>query len=286
MMEQAPGVYRHRVGSFTVTALNDGGGDLPFAAMPALPEDEAKALLAQAFRPPVARTTVNTFLVQGGGRTVLIDTGAGGSFGPTAGKLPVNMAAAGIKPGDIDLLLLTHLHGDHTGGMVQDGAAVFPNAAVGVPEGEMAYWLDDTNAAKVPEARRGGFASAQAALAPYKDRLIILGANEAAPGITPIPLPGHTPGHTGFRITDGSEALLIWADLIHLQDIQGPRPEIGLAFDVDGPQATATRLRTLDMAATDRLLVAGMHLHFPAFHHVARAGQGYALMPEMWALNP
>ena len=283
MTEQAPGFYRQCVGGFVVTALNDGGGDLPFAALPGITPEDAKALLAHAFRPPVARTTVNTFLVQGGGRTVLIDTGAGGSFGPTAGKLPASMAAAGIEPGDVDLVLLTHLHGDHTGGLVRDGAAVFPNAAVGVAEAETAYWLDDANAAKVPEARRGGFASAKAALAPYMDRLQMLGTGPAAPGVTPVPLPGHTPGHTGFRVEDGGEAVLIWGDVLHLQDIQGPRPDLGLAFDVDGQQATDTRLRTLDMAAADRLLVAGMHLHFPAFHHVARAGNGYALVPEMWA---
>ena len=285
-MDQAPGFYRHRIGSVVVTALNDGGGDLPFAALLGIIPEDAQTLLAQSFRPPVGRTTVNTFLVQAAGRTVLIDTGAGASFGPTAGKLPANLAAAGVAPGDIDLVLLTHLHGDHTGGLVHNGTAVFPNAAVGVAEAEFAYWLDDANAAKVPEARRGGFATAKAALAPYMGRLHTLTSAPAAPGITPVPLPGHTPGHTGFRIKDGDAALLIWGDVIHLQDIQGPRPEIGLAFDIDMQKATETRQHTLDMAASERLLVAGMHLSFPAFHHVARAGSGYRLEPVMWAPTP
>lgn len=282
MMDQVPGFYRRRVGDLTVTVLNDGFLDLPFAAMPAITAEDAAALLAQAFRPPVGRTTVSAFLVQGGGRTVLIDTGAGALFGPTMGRLPANLAASGVAPGDIDTVLLTHMHGDHLGGLTHDGTAAFPNAAVMAAEAERAFWLD-TDPASAPEGMRSTIATAQAAIAPYKDRLSTFGTAPVAPGITPVPLPGHTPGHTGFRIGDGADALLIWADVIHLQDIQGPRPEIGLVFDADPEGAIATRQRVLDMAASERMLVAGMHLHFPTFHHVARVGQGYALVPEMWS---
>lgn len=286
MTEQAPGFYRRTVGDVVVTALNDGYIDLPFAAFPALAPADATALLAVAFRPPVARTTVGCYLVQGGGRTVLIDTGAGTLFGPTMGRLPTNLQAAGVQPGDIDLVLLTHAHGDHVGGLARDGAAVFPKAQVAMADAERSFWLD-SDASTMPEARRDAFKGAQAtvraALAPYMDRMT---GFDAGPGITPVPLPGHTPGHTGFRIGEGAEALLIWGDVIHVQDIQAPRPEAGLVFDTNPEQAIETRERVLDLAANERLLIAGMHLHFPTFHHVARVGQGYALVPEMWSPTP
>lgn len=286
MMEQAPGFYRRTVGEMVVTAVNDGFIDLPYAAFPSLAPEDITALLAAAFRPPVARTTVGTYLVQGGGRTVLIDTGAGTSFGPTMGRLPANLAAAGVQPGDIDLVLLTHAHGDHIGGLVRDGAAAFPKAQVAMAEAERGFWMD-SDPGVMPEAMRGAFTRTQAAvqdvLAAYGDRMVGLAAT---PGITPVPLPGHTPGHTGFRIGEGAEALLIWGDVIHVQDIQGPRPDAGLMFDSNPAQATETRSRVLDMAAKDRLLIAGMHLNFPSFHHVARMGQGYALVPEMWSPTP
>ena len=282
MTDQGPGFYRRSVGDLTVTVLNDGFIDLPFGAMPAITPEDAAALLAHAFRPPVGRTTVSAFLVQGGGRTVLIDTGAGTLFGPTMGRLPANLAAAGVAPADIGTVLLTHMHGDHLGGLTHGGTAVFPNATVMAAEAERAFWLD-ADPASVPEGMRNTVVTAQASLAPYKDRLSTFGTTSIAPGITPVPLPGHTPGHTGFRIGDGTDAVLIWADVIHLQDIQAPRPEIGLVFDTDPAGAIATRQRVLDMAASERMLVAGMHLHFPTFHHVARAGQGYALLPEMWS---
>lgn len=286
MTEQAPGFYRRKVGDVVVTAVNDGFIDLPFAAFPGLADADATALLAAAFRPPVARTMVGCYLVQGGGRTVLIDTGAGTLFGPTMGRLPANLQAAGVQPGDIDLILLTHAHGDHVGGLTRDGAAVFPKAQVAMAEAERSFWLDG-DASAMPEGKRDAFkgaqASVRAALAPYMDRTV---GFDAAPGITPVPLPGHTPGHTGFRIGEGADAVLIWGDVIHVQDIQAPRPEVGLMFDTNPEQAIETRKRALDMAANERLLIAGMHLHFPTFHHVARVGGGYALVPEMWSPTP
>jgi glyoxylase-like metal-dependent hydrolase (beta-lactamase superfamily II) len=102
------------------------------------------------------------------------------------------------------------------------------------------------------------------------------------PGITLVPEPGHTPGHSGWLIASGNESLLIWGDIVHMPGIQFRRPDAGITFDVDGAQAIATRRRIMDMAATDRLLVAGMHLDFPCFGHVARENEGYAFIPDVW----
>ncbi|RYF19471.1 MAG: MBL fold metallo-hydrolase [Oxalobacteraceae bacterium] len=106
---------------------------------------------------------------------------------------------------------------------------------------------------------------------------------EVLPGITAVPLPGHTPGHTGFRLDGGSRSLLVWGDIVHLPQVQAPEPEAGVVFDVDGDQAVRTRRRMLDEAATDRLLVAGMHTEFPGLANVIREGAGYRIVPELWA---
>ena len=276
MTEQAPGFYRRRVGEFVVTVLNDGYLDAPLGVMPNIAPEEASALLNARFHGPTPRLVVHGFVVQGGGRTVLIDSGAGAGMGPTAGHLLKNLAAAGVQPGDIDLVLLTHFHGDHSGGLATAaGTAVFPKAELAFPAEEGAYWLDGPGTG-------GAFDAAKTAAAPYRARMRVIEGEDAAPGIVRVALPGHTPGHSGYRIGEGAEALLIWGDIMHVPDVQSARPEVVVGFDVDPDQAVASRKRILESAADERFAVAGMHLHFPGFAHVVRAGSGYELIPEQW----
>lgn len=278
-----PGFHRKVFGGTAVTALSDGYLNLPNELLRGIEPAEAGALLHAAFRGPQPRTSVNAFLVQSGGRTVLVDAGAGGKAYPTLGRLAENLAAAGVQPGDVGAVVLTHMHIDHWGGLADaNGVAVFPRAELVVPAAEAAYWLDAATAAAAPEADKPRFAGAQAAAAPYRDRIRTFDGGQAVPGLQAVPLPGHTPGHTGCLIEDGGERLLIWGDVMHVPDVQGPRPEVTIGFDGDPAGAVASRRRALDMAASERLLVAGMHLHFPGFVHVARAGDGYALVPELW----
>jgi glyoxylase-like metal-dependent hydrolase (beta-lactamase superfamily II) len=126
---------------------------------------------------------------------------------------------------------------------------------------------------------------ARNAIAAYRDRTDPFVAGEVFPGVTAIPLPGHTPGHTGLMVSSGKASLLIWADIVHVPEIQVARPEVGMSVDTDPAQAEATRRRIFDQVATDRLAFAGMHLHFPAFGHLARAGAGYRLVPDAWTLD-
>ena len=279
-MDQVAGYYRRRVGDVVVTALNDGHIDAPVGVLQGITPVEAQALLDARFVGPTPRLTVNGYLVQGGGRTVLIDAGAGGSMGPGCGRLVGNLAAAGVQPETVDLVLLTHFHGDHSGGLTVDGQAVFPRAELAFAREEAAFWFDDAAMAAAPEAWRMSFSAARAAAAPYRTRELADG--EAAPGITRIGLPGHTPGHSGYRIGAGPESLLIWGDVMHVPVVQSARPEVYVGYDWDPVQAVATRRAVLAQAAAERQLVAGMHLAFPGFSHVVAAGAGYELVPEPW----
>ncbi len=282
---QGSGFHRRRVGDVVVTTINDGMLDLPLGSMFGIEAEAASAMLQEAFCLPTPRPSVNAFLIQGNGATVLIDTGVGNGMGPTLGHLQAGLAAAGVAPGEVDAVLMTHLHPDHTGGLASPaGEAVFPNAELVIAQSEADFWLNEAVAAAAPEERKAYFAGAQAAVAPYRSRLrLFTGTGEVAPGIQAHPLPGHTPGHTGYLVTSGDAALLIWGDVLHVQDVQLRRPEVGMVFDTDPEEATRSRLRVLDMAAQDRLMVAGMHLHFPAFSHVRKLAEGYALVPDAWS---
>lgn len=280
---QAVGVHHLAVGDIAVTALNDGQFEGAFDWLVGVEAAEATKLHQASFRALPPRVTVNAFLVHLPDRLVLVDAGCGGVMGPDMGRLAANLTAIGVAPGDVDTVLATHLHPDHVGGLVDgEGRAVFPNAELVVHEAEPRFWGDDATLAGATEANREFVMLARATMAAYGNRMRQVAGGEVLPGVTAVPEPGHTPGHTGWLVASGGDSLLIWGDIVHLPGVQFARPEAGVAFDVDGAQAIATRQRIMDMVATDRLRVAGMHLDFPAFGHVARAGQGYAFVPEVW----
>jgi glyoxylase-like metal-dependent hydrolase (beta-lactamase superfamily II) len=281
---QAPGIYHYAVGDTLVTALNDGMFEGAFAMLPAFDAAEAERLHTAAFRAIPPKLAVNCFLIWMADRLVLVDSGCGGAFGPGMGKLAQWLRAVGVEPGDVDTILATHLHPDHVGGLVDAaGAAIFPKAELVVSEADAAFWGDDATLAGAPtDDARSYVQLARATLSAYGDRTRRLTTGEALPGVTLVPEPGHTPGHSGWLLSSGAASLLIWGDIVHMPGIQFAHPEAGMGFDTDGAQAIATRRRVFDMAATDRLAVAGMHLDFPTFAHVVPAGSGYAFIPEVW----
>lgn len=283
---QAASIFRTKVGGYEVTAINDGTLQLDLKLFPSADPAQAKALLDSAFPKAAAiPTSVNAYLVNTGDKLVLIDTGTANAFGPILGHLAANLRAAGIDPAQVDAVLLTHLHPDHEGGLLTDGAIAFPNAQVFVAEAERKFWFDDGILAQAPEGAKGSFAMARAALAPYEKagRVTLFGTDsEVIPGIASVSAPGHTPGHTMFRIGSGTDTLLVWGDVIATVALQFPHPDWGMAFDTDQKQAAETRRRVLDMVSANRERVAGAHVAFPGLGHVEKRGEGYAFQPGFW----
>jgi glyoxylase-like metal-dependent hydrolase (beta-lactamase superfamily II) len=282
--QQISGVYHRKIGDIAVTALSDGYNDGSLEILRNVDSEQARAILVGAFR-PVRRISINTFLVHTKDGMVLIDTGTGGSLSPTNGFLQRNLAAAGLKMEDIGAVLLTHMHPDHSAGLTdtKSGKAFFPNAELVMHEAERRYWLDDGEMARAPNERvKAMFEHSRAQIAPYESRTRLFNGGEVFPGIVAMPIPGHTPGHTGYMILSAGQQLLIWGDVVHVPEVQVALPDTGTNFDVDYEQAVKSRKKVLDQVATDRLLVAGMHLHYPGFHYLARQGDGYVLHGEAW----
>lgn len=285
---QVPGAHRLRVGSIEVTALSDGYVDLDPKLLPQADSEAMAALLEARLLPPGRiRGSVNAFAVNTGEALILIDTGGRDLLGPTLGALPDALKVAGLSADAVDAVYLTHMHPDHIGGLISaDGKATFPNAEIVVSEEDWAHWTSDDVMAQAPESARVFFRAAQEALAPYADRLVRFSPERPLlSGLIPEPLPGHTPGHTGFLVEDDGDALLIWGDIVHAPPVQFAHPDWAIAFDVDQDAAIATRKRVLDRVATDRLQVAGMHLPFPGFGRVVRRGTAYEYLPSPWQFD-
>ncbi len=280
---QAPGVYRLKVGAFEVTVLSDGNLaiDRPLFAGDAAGTDK---LLDAAFLPkgPIP-TCVNEWVVNTGGKLVLVDAGAGTSFAPTLGKMHGNLAVAGINPAAVDVVVITHMHPDHIPGLLgSDGKMMFPNAVVHIDAGEHLFWTSEQNRAQAPEQFKVFFDLAKASIKPYADagKLQTFGDGaQFAPGVTAVAAPGHTVGHTMVRVSSGGDDLLVWSDIVHCAALQFAQPERSIAFDSDPAMAIANRKKVMDMVATDRLLFAGAHLPFPGVGHAAKSGAGYAYVP-------
>jgi len=286
----APAWYRFRIGEFEATVVSDGAlplGD-PAPAFPASPPEEITSLLRAHYLPTDAAIVEQNVLVVNTGRhLVLFDTGMGESmgaqsrmFGPTTGKMLRNLRAAGIEPGQIDLVCATHAHCDHIWGLVDTkNRRVFPNARVAISEADLRYWTDDGNK-RGPEFMAVFIDGAKKNLAPYRDRMIMVrDGQEVVPGITAIAAPGHTVGHHVYAITSGGRTMVNTGDLAHHQVLLLRKPMWEFAYDTDPKQSAQSRSRMLDRFATDRTAILSYHFPWPGLGHVAREGDAYEWLP-------
>jgi len=268
---QAPGFYRVLLGDFEVTALSDGTLAVDVDKVLHEPVARTDAALAKSFLKSPVQTSVNGFLVNTGSKLVLIDTGTGGGFEPTAGSLLANLKASGYTPEQVDDVLITHIHGDHVGGLTtKEGTAVFPNATVHAGKADVDALLAKPNSAFAPYA-------AARHLQPVE------GAVEVVPGIRAWPTPGHTAGHTSWIVESGGQKLIATGDLIHVASVQLDDPSVTVSFDGDPRSAEAQRAKVFAQAAKDGSLVAASHLQFPGIGHLRANGKGWVFVPLNYA---
>lgn len=284
---QAPGFYRFRLGGFTVTMVHDGFFRRPVEGfVRGVATAEVAALLAEHALPGETLTVPFTLtFVETPRGLFAFDAGTGAQMAPTAGSLAANMRAAGLDPARVTAVIVSHFHGDHiTGLTTAEDQRVFPNAEIVVPAAEWAWWTEEANSARSPEAQRGTFANTRRRFAPYQGRIRqVRDGEEVAPGIRALAAHGHTPGHTVYHVADGAEQLLVLADLTNRPEIGARRPDWQIVFDFDGAAAAATRRRVFDRAAADRIRVTGFHYPFPATGFILREGQGFRFAPADWS---
>jgi glyoxylase-like metal-dependent hydrolase (beta-lactamase superfamily II) len=286
--EQAPGFYRLRLGDFRITVLSDGTAPRDLPKIMSRPAEVGAAFEASHETLPT-ELSINCFLVDTGAKKILVDTGAGELFGATSGKLVDNMRAAGYRPEDIDTILLTHIHGDHSGGLSIGGKVVFPNAMVYVDKDDPDYWFDSAAESGAPADRKMSFVQSRQTLDPYiqADRLRTFdGETELFPGIRTVPEPGHTPGLTGYLVESRGQRMLLWGDIVHAAEVQFRDPSITVEYDVDPAQAVASRLQVLGDAAKQGYLVGGAHLSFPGLGHVRAEQSGFSWVPAPYIGQP
>jgi len=286
--DQQPGFYRLRVGDLEVTALYDGTGVFAQQWLNGTKATMDVVVKGLHEDPHMLDVVDMGFLVNTGKQLILVDAGAGTWWGGGGlGRLAGSLRSAGYTPEEVDLVLVTHLHSDHVGGLTTpDGNRVFPNAEVYVAKAESDFWLSPEIAAKAPKDAQPFFQSAQAIAAPYIKAgkwHTFSGSEPIVDGIQIVPLPGHTPGHTGYEFSSKGQKILFWGDIVHAQRVQLQHPEVTAIFDIDQTAAAETRNQLLARFARENVLIATPHTSlFPALGRLHKEGSGYSWVPVVF----
>jgi glyoxylase-like metal-dependent hydrolase (beta-lactamase superfamily II) len=266
-----PPLARFSIGLIRVTAMSDGFIDAPVAAFTgAAPAEIADAFAARGIR-ETARLGFTAWLIEDGERRLLIDAGGAG-FVPTAGRLPAAFRALGIDASDIDMVAATHVHVDHINGLVAGGRAAFPRATVFAPRADVGHFTDPARRAAATDLQRGSYDATEALVRLYPRLQRFDGRQALLPGVETVDLAGHTPGQTGYRISDAGDSLLIVGDALFDPALHPGRADIGIAFEEDAPAARAMRSRLFAMAAGEGTRLAATHMPFPGVGRIVRDG--------------
>jgi len=276
--------YRFNVGAAEVTVVSDGPLSLgdPKGTFTGVPDDELRKMLTDNFLSPTSVVLEqNSPIVNVGDKLVLFDTGLGTAkgFGPTTGRQQKSLAEAGIKPEDIDAVVISHGHPDHIGGVVDDsGKPLFPNAQVYIAQSDLEFWTDEK---KMDGPLKDFIALARKNLLPVRDRIVFYkDGQEFLPGIQAMAAPGHTVGHTMFMITSEGKSFAYLADLTHHPILLLEKPRMEFSYDTDPKQAADSRVRMLDMLAANKIAVLPYHYPWPGLGHVVKTGEGFHYVPQ------
>lgn len=289
--KQAPGIYRYKVGDIEVTVVTDGGRVVPFpeTLVKNAPKDQVEAALQEAFIDKAKFPFFfNPVVVNTGSKLVAIDTGNGlAAFEQSkgaVGQYQGNLAAAGIDVKNIDIVAISHFHGDHINGLVTaDGKPAFPNAEIMVPTPEWAFWMDDGNMSRAPDQMKPAFQNVRRVFGAVQGKVTQYDpGKDIAPGIKSLATHGHTPGHTSHIITSGSQTVMVQGDVTNLPQLFVRHPGWHASFDMDGPKAEETRRKLYDQLVADRMVVQGYHYAFPSAAHIEKDGNGYRHNPIPW----
>jgi glyoxylase-like metal-dependent hydrolase (beta-lactamase superfamily II) len=293
--EMQPTIYRFKFGDLEIASIMDGkaireGLQTGFAAgQPAEQVHElcrANTIDSSRFEHPFIPTLVNT-----GKELVLFDTGNGAlrrEHEPLRARLPdgrlvERLAQAGYQPEDIDVVVITHCHPDHIGGLTEGGRPVFPKARYVFGAAEFDFWKRGENVREARKFNRELFV--QIAL-PLADRAsFVKPGDEIAPGIRAIDAAGHSPGLLAYHVESQGKRLLVWADTCIHYVLAVQRPAWQIEVDDDKDKAAATRQRILDMVNTEKLFVAGFHMPFPGIGMVEKSADGHRWVPVSYQLN-
>ncbi len=266
-----------QIGDFHITALSDGNMPASVDLLSGIEKCDADVIQYHAGFNDPGNIHINCYLIRGRGRIILVDAGTG-PLNDRAGQLNANLAAVGVSPEEVDTVLLTHCHPDHIGGLLDaEQQPVFKSADIYLHPLEAQYWLDDEKFNGVSARVQRNFVLVRQTLNAYAAKLRFLNGDKIAEGILPVWLPGHTPGHTGFRIHVKDKCLLIWGDIVHYPHIQAAQPAVSILFDTDPVQAEETRNKIMEDAVSQNMIIAGMHLGQAGFANVSRAGMGYRI---------
>lgn len=281
MQAQRSNSFSLMVGHFRVTAILESVVDAPADLLIGISDDARHRRQADSLRGLVPQVTISCFLVEIGSQRILVDAGLGGEETARTGRLLTELARLEVAPADISHVLFTHLHADHVGGALSSpGVTYFRNAQFIAHRAERTYCFDSRPPmAAAPVMAQYDFAQS---LRPLLPQFRWAEEGPVLPGIELLHLPGHTPGHSGFRLRSGEASLLIWGDIVHQPLHQFPETAVGTSFDVDPQMATNSRHMIMAHSATTRELIAGSHTDFPTFGHVKSDGAGFRFFPVLW----
>ena len=292
---QAPGWYRYKVGDIEVTVVTDGVNRFRFpdTFVTNVKRDDVNKALESAFlEKDMMAVPYSPIVVRNGGKLTVIDTGNGEANFVTskgsAGQFQRNLAASGIDAKDISSVIISHYHGDHINGLLKaDNSLAFPNAEILVPAAEHRYFMDDAEMNKQTSDRMVGVFKNQRRVfsneAVQKQVRTYEAGKEVVPGVTAVATYGHTPGHTSHVLSSGGKSVFVQADVTNVPFLFARNPGWHLMFDQDAQAAEATRRKTYDMLASDRMMVQGFHYPFPAVAFVEKTDAGYREVAVPWS---